>query len=132
MNADSSNTQDGITVFTIGFAKKEGFKISMRYDGEPAERAVNYEQTHANSKDVPILRNIHISNVGCGHAAAAALIEGLPDQPIENLTMENISLMADRGFRAECVKGLALKRVNFVVAEGPLLELRHADEVSIS
>ncbi len=117
---------------TIGIVKNEGFKISMRYDGEPAERAVNYEQTHANSKDVPILRNIHISNVGCGRAAAAALIEGLPDQPIENLTLENVTLMAERGFRAECVKGLTLKRVNITVAEGPSLELNQADGVNIS
>ena len=116
----------------IGRVNREAIRISMRYDGEPAERAVNYEQTHAHSKATPIFRNIHITNLGCGRAAIAALVEGLPDQPIEGLALENVTVMADRGMTMEYVKGLALKRVTVVVGEGPTLQIADGQEITIS
>ena len=115
----------------VGDVRNEAIRISLRYDGEPSERAVNYEERHADSPRIPIFRNIHIQNLGCGHAAIAARIEGLHDQPIEDLVLENVVLMADRGMSVECVKGLTLNKVVVVPKEGPILELTDAQDVTI-
>jgi polygalacturonase len=115
----------------VGNVRQEAIEITMRYDGEPAERAVNYEQTHANSTATPVFRNLHFSNVGCGHAAVAVQIEGLPDQPVEDLTLENVVIAADRGMSIGGVKGLVLDQVVVVPREGPTLTLSDAQEVTI-
>ena len=115
----------------VGNVRREAIDITMRYDGEPAERAVNYEQTHANSTATPIFRNLHFSNIGCGYAAVAAQIEGLPDQPIEDLTMENVVIAAERGMSIKGVKGLHLDRLTVVPRQGPTLTLSDVQDVTI-
>ena len=77
------------------------------------------------------MRNIHIENVGCGHASRAALIEGIPDRAIQNLTIENAVINADTGMSLENVDGVTLKNVTVVVKDGPKYTLRDADNVAI-
>jgi polygalacturonase len=58
------------------------------------------------TQEPPTFRGIHISNVTCTSAGHAIEIYGLPDHPIENVTLENINIKARSGARFVDVKDL--------------------------
>ena len=49
----------------------------------------------------------------------AGLIAGLPEMPVENMTLENITIEAPTGLRVTHTKGLTLKNVHITAATGP-------------
>ncbi|MBE7558907.1 glycoside hydrolase family 28 protein [bacterium] len=62
----------------------------------------------------PLVRNIHIKDVTCEHAAVAIELTALPDRPFENITLENVSINSQRGMQATDVRKLLLRncRIN--------------------
>lgn len=66
---------------------------------------------------LPIFRNIEIKNVECRRTKDALLLSGLPESPLENITLENISILSTRGAVIENVKDRHFKNVT-VTAKG--------------
>lgn len=56
--------------------KNEAIILSLRYDGEPIEKDMDY-QNMAESHP-PTFRNIHLENITCKSAGKALVLEGLP------------------------------------------------------
>jgi polygalacturonase len=89
----------------------------------------------------PAIRNISLRNVTCENVQhSAGFLLGLPEQPIENITLENyqvrfdpnanpgepdmaegITPVAREGFRASNVRGLKMTNVDIKGADGPVL-----------
>ncbi|MCD4727652.1 MAG: glycoside hydrolase family 28 protein [Pirellulales bacterium] len=80
---------------------------------------------------VPTFRNIVLRNVTCRHARRAAWITGLPEQPIENVTLENVKLSADTGLRCTEVHGLKLLNVEIDVKKGMPAEIEHCRNLTM-
>jgi polygalacturonase len=66
----------------------------------------------------PIWRNIRISNVTATGCTDAGFIRGLPESPIENLVLENVSIEAQKPMRIGNAKGLMFKDVKINVKQG--------------
>ncbi|MEE8577762.1 MAG: glycoside hydrolase family 28 protein, partial [candidate division Zixibacteria bacterium] len=49
------------------------------------------------SETPPRFRNIIIKDITCEGAANAIVLRGLPERPIENITLENVTIMANSG-----------------------------------
>ena len=64
----------------------------------------------------PIFRRIHLRNISCRGAAAAASIHGLPEQPLERLRLENVSIHANAGFDCGYVQDMRLSNVTIHAA----------------
>ncbi len=79
----------------------------------------------------PLFRNIHLKNITCAAAPRAVRLVGLPEKPIENITMENITISSDRGMSCSNVKGLKLINVNITPKRGPVLWLKDTRSVTI-
>jgi hypothetical protein len=77
----------------------------------------------------PLFRDIHLENVACSQAGAAAELTGLPEQPIEKVTLERLSLAAKTGFRATDVRGLHLSQVKIAAARGPAFQFDNCRDV---
>jgi polygalacturonase len=73
----------------------------------------------------PTLRDIVIRNVTITEAAEAGRVLGLPEQPIERVTLENVRIESATGLRLAYVKGVTLKNVKIVAASGPALLEEH-------
>jgi polygalacturonase len=73
----------------------------------------------SNGGKAPMFRNIHVRNVTCLRAAAAAKVTGLPEQPIENLTLENVTIFARTGLACSEVHGLKFLDVKVDAEKGP-------------
>jgi polygalacturonase len=74
-------------------------------------------------KHPPVLRNINIENLQCEGANVAAIIAGTPQQPIEGLTLKNISIKAEKGMQISWVNGLNLIDVKLEIETGEPIEL---------
>lgn len=83
------------------------------------------------SEETPAFRDITIRNVVCRGAGAAMWIQGLPEMPVRNVRLENVSITATRGARLIDVVGIQMDRVAVEAAEGPLLLLKNAQEIAI-
>jgi len=100
----------------------------------------------------PRIRNIHVSNVTArGHMAAAGALIGLPEHPIENVTLDNVIIDAEprdnpchpamafnldkmngEGIFARNVKNLAIRNCDITVTNGPAINVVAGSEIDVA
>jgi hypothetical protein len=81
--------------------------------------------------EAPIFRNISIKNVTCEHATWAARFSGLPEQAIENITLDGISIAAKEGMTCAYTKGFKLNQVAVVPVNGPAILAKDSQDLDI-
>lgn len=59
----------------------------------------------------PVFRNITVRNMRATNCDSAGRIAGLPEAPLQNLKLENVSIQARRGFKIENTQGLEFRNV---------------------
>jgi polygalacturonase len=72
----------------------------------------------AMAKDSPVYRNIVIRNVTAHSARTAGLIVGLPESPIENVTLENVRVTAPTGLMFRNARAIKLKNTVVTPTKG--------------
>ncbi|HEX4120470.1 MAG TPA: glycosyl hydrolase [Verrucomicrobiae bacterium] len=72
----------------------------------------------------PIFRDITVRSLTARHVISAGSIAGLPKIPIQNMTLENVSIEADEGFVIRHAPGLRFQEVTL---NGKALEVRAAN-----
>jgi polygalacturonase len=76
----------------------------------------------------PIWRNIHIEDVTITDSPEAGRIIGLPEMPIENLTLKNVKIATTKGLRVVQAKGVEFIDSTLQVKSGPKL-LQHEAQI---
>jgi hypothetical protein len=70
--------------------------------------------------DTPIWRHIVVRNIAAtGGTKDAGLIMGLPEMPVEDIVLENVSISAKSGLRIGCADHVLLRNVKITTALGP-------------
>jgi polygalacturonase len=100
--------------------------VTSYYHGLPAPGEKDPIQK-VNEK-TPIWRGIHIANLTVTDCPNIGLIMGLPEMPVQDLTIENSSLSGDKPLRIGSAKDIVLKNVKLSVPKGKPLQLE--DDVS--
>lgn len=79
----------------------------------------------------PALRNFHIRDVSCDRADAAVTMTGTPNTPLQNVTLQNLSISAETGL--SCTQGERIRLIDLKLTPrtGPVLSLRDCQDVSI-
>jgi len=77
----------------------------------------------------PVFRGLRIQDVTCKGAGTAVEITGLPEQPIERLTLERVTISAKAGLRATDVRGLELSGVKIEATRGPAFQMSNCRDV---
>ncbi len=68
----------------------------------------------------PVFRNIQIKNLQATTRRAAGIIQGLPESPITNVVLENVSIgAATKGLTIKNATGVQFKNVQVTCKEGP-------------
>jgi polygalacturonase len=75
----------------------------------------------------PVFRTIQIVNVTASSTSDAGLIVGLPESPVQNIRLENVSLTGQEGLIIANAKGVLLNRVQLSVAHGEPIIKDNAD-----
>jgi polygalacturonase len=118
---------DGITMVNVNPA----ITLTTVYQGTSAGDAKQSSGAQTNSASVaggniPMYRNIRISNLTATCPKAAGLILGLPECCISNVVLENVKISAAKPFAIANAKGVQLRNVSVTVAKGEPFVLENA------
>ena len=94
--------------------EETGIVVSMFYEDE--------DRNNAHTVDVrtPLFRNFHCSDLLLDGAKAAVVIEGLPESPIQRLSLENVFVnAAEKGISSYQVHGFGLSNAVVNTNSGP-------------
>ena len=77
----------------------------------------------------PRIRGIHLSNIVCHEAKTAMRLIGMPEQPLEDVSLENCTISAAQGVSATDVTGLSLVGCRIETPQEPVLQLKNCRQV---
>ena len=78
------------------------------------------------NEGTPQFRDIHIENVVCRGARGAVVLQGLPEMPIRDIWLRNVSITAQEGMMWMDAENIHCENVDIVNSRGPVLNLFHA------
>ncbi len=99
---------DGINMTEIS---KEAIIFTMGYDMDTKEgQSVKPEE-------IPEFKNIEIKNVLCRKAETSISVSGLSEQPVHDITFENIDITSKKPVSFEKTENIVQKNVNIILKE---------------
>ncbi len=100
---------------TMDSIRNEAVIFDLQYDGEPIEKALNYNSNHTKRADAPIFQNISIENISCLYADKAIFLRGLPGGDyLRDISLTNIRVRAKSGISCDFVQGLSLQDIQVI------------------
>jgi polygalacturonase len=120
---------DNITMKNVNLA----ITLTCVYQGTSAgDKKPDEMQTNSVSGgNIPVYRNIRISNLTATCPKAAGLILGLPEGCISNVVLENVKITAAKPFAISNAKGVRLKNVSVTVPKGEPFKLENAEVLGL-
>jgi polygalacturonase len=77
------------------------------------------------TEETPQFRDIHIENLVCRGARNAIMMQGLPEMPLRNITLKDVSITAQQGVSLTDVENVTFENVSVDVKAGaPIRTLR--------
>ncbi len=102
-----------------------------RIAGAAIHMTFRYGKPDSLTRTQPRFCNIRLSRVTCSEAKQAVEIQGLADNYIEDVCLEDVRIGARRGISAEYVRGLRLKRVELNGVSSPMVRLLDGQQIDI-
>ncbi len=102
---------------------KEAITINQYYSKVPEEPV---------SERTPICRNIHISGLTGVNVQTAGTLLGLPEMPLNGITLRDIDIQAKQGLQVSDATNLALSDVILTTTTGPSISLLRVNEADAS
>jgi polygalacturonase len=107
--------------------EETGVVVSMFYEDEDRSTA------HPVDIRTPTFRNFHCSDILLNGAKTAVLIEGLPESPIQQLSLENVFVQAaEKGISCYQVHGFNLSNVVVNASSGPAIECKNLQDLNLA
>lgn len=83
--------------------------------------------------NTPSWRNITIRNITARDCRkSAGIIVALPEEPLDGLLLENVSIDAPLGLRIACAQNVLMKNVNVKAANGPAYQIEPSARVLVA
>jgi polygalacturonase len=102
----------------------EAIYFDMFYRGQaPSDEAAATDPTNRPpvNEGTPQFRDIHIADVICRGAQKAVVLSGLPEMPIRNIDLKNVSITAQTGVFLTDADGISFDHVQIENQTGPVL-----------
>ncbi|KAA8785734.1 polygalacturonase [Paenibacillus sp. 4624] len=77
------------------------------------------------SEETPVFRDIRISDVVCAGADTALFVSGLPEMPLDSVSIERFGVEARTGIQCAQAKHLQITGLQAQITEGPLIHLHN-------
>ncbi|HEX9048627.1 MAG TPA: glycoside hydrolase family 28 protein [Verrucomicrobiae bacterium] len=101
----------------INFNMYYGGKSPLDDDGQTGETSAP-----AVSDETPQFRAIHIENVICRGAQSAIVLQGLPEMPIRDISLKNVSITSQKGVSVTDAENVIFDNVHVDFKEGDALK----------
>jgi hypothetical protein len=82
------------------------------------------------SEKAPLFRNIHVKNLVCNGTEEAIIIRGLPEMPIERVTLDNIVVKAEKGIEITDAKDVVLRGIAVNHEKGPWASITNSRNIT--
>jgi polygalacturonase len=81
----------------------------------------------------PVFRNMQFENIVCNGAQKGVFIRGLPEMPIRNITMKNMTLSADKGIELTDADQISFDNVQLITKQvSPIIFSDNSTNISLS
>jgi lysophospholipase L1-like esterase len=94
--------------------------------GDPVQPAAPRPEPTPNSERIPLYRNIVVRNLQASCPDNTGVILGLPDSPIQNVTLDNVCITAARGLTIHNARAIQAEHSTIITREGPPALLENA------
>jgi hypothetical protein len=111
-----------ISNITMANIRNEAILFDMYY-------AVRQDRPEPFSERTPQFRNFHIANIVCRSAGRAITLRGLPERPIEAVTIENAILVTQEGVSLSHAKDITFIGVQVDCPELPVLQCSNVENL---
>ena len=104
--------------------------VEMR---DVANQAININSFYSGGEATgppPLFRNINIRNVQVDGAAMGVDLIGLPEEWVQDFTLQNVMIRAEKGVLCKRVNGLTMTEAE-VEASGNVFELQNCEDVTL-
>jgi len=113
----------------------EAILFDMYYGGGSPEEEATKGTGSKNSEPVTVLtpqfQNIFINHIVCNGASRAVLINGLPEMPVRNIHMENISISSEKGVMCVDADSITLNDAVITPHAGPVFAIEQSRNVNL-
>ena len=104
----------------------EAILFSAYYENEKGE-----SKSYPVTKTTPIFKNFFIDSIYCNGAKQAVLIDGLPEMPIQDVSISNSVISARKGFDSRYATRIVLNNVKIIPERGNVFNLNETDNFTI-
>jgi polygalacturonase len=106
----------------------DAINFNLYYGGKsPLEETANSAETNLPpvTEETPQFRDIHLENIVGRGAKNAIVLQGLPEMPLQDITLKNVSLASQNGVSVTDAEGIVFENVRVDSQTGaPLKTLR--------
>jgi polygalacturonase len=103
----------------------DAINFNMYYGGKPSSDGSG-EEVETNlppvTEETPQFRDIHIENVICRGAQSAIVLQGLPEMPIRDIALKNISITSQKGVSVTDAENISFENVRVQNQSGEALK----------
>jgi polygalacturonase len=102
----------------------DAINFNMYYGGKSSlDESVGGSDTNMPpvTEETPQFRDIHIENVICRGAQNAIVLQGLPEMPLRDVTLKNVSIDSQKGVMVKDAEGIRFENVEVRNGSGPQL-----------
>jgi len=118
----------------------EAIRFNMFYSGnspileddQNADDEARNEDLFPVSEETPIFRNISMKNIYVSGSGIAGFFMGLPEMKLENVSLENSVLEAEKGITVIDASGLLFHNVKVLGAKDSMLTIYNSEGVTVS
>jgi len=79
----------------------------------------------------PFFHDLHFENITAKGGEVAAMVFGLPESPVKNLSMKNVKLSATTGLIVSDAQNVTLEGVKITVVQGKAVDIRSSAQVTM-
>lgn len=111
--------------------------FNLYYGGLSVSEMLEAGETETSTKmiavteETPQFKNISIDDIIVNGALQAVLLQGLPEMNLENVSISNMKLKADKGFSIVDAKDITIKNVELVTKNKTALEIFNSKNISV-
>jgi polygalacturonase len=102
---------------------------AILYDLYYAERDGRNAGIQPVNDGTPQFKNIYMKNIVCKGASRAILLQGLPEMPLKNINLENVTIEANNGVVCSDVESITMKNVDIRAGSPGVMEISNGSKL---
>ncbi|WP_426452539.1 glycosyl hydrolase family 28 protein [Paenibacillus sp. S-38] len=121
-----------LTNYSLEHEDCRWFRGAINIDQYYSHAAFDADKIEEVDEGTSVIRNIHLKNIVLDtHAGSAVFMAGLPESPLQNITLENVNALGKYGLKAYNIKGLVMKNVTVTSREDQDVQFHNAEYTEV-